>query len=86
MRLGVGHHLLQRIGWEFRARHQDAGRFAGERQRDEIALRFDGELRKEIRIDRHGADIAEEQRVAVRLRVGGELHADAAARHRRGCR
>ena len=76
--LGVDDHFLERIRRKFFARHHDARGFGGERNRNEIALRRHLQFGKEMRVDRDRADIAEEQRVAVRRRARRQLHADIA--------
>ena len=52
-----------------------------ERDRHEVLDRVVGQVRVQRRVDRVGADRATHDRVAVGRRLGGEIRADAAARH-----
>src|ERR1017187_4969092 len=66
---------IRRIG----AHHQQRGRCARERERDEIARRVEGELAEQRGVDRECADGTERERLAVGRGLGHELGADVAA-------
>ncbi len=69
VRLGVLDQLLGIVGRELGVGDQYAGRVGDDRDRDEILLGLDGEVGEQTRVDRDGADIAEENACSRRARA-----------------
>ena len=76
--LAVVDQFLQVLDRHRRIDHENAGHLGQQRHGGEIAIGIERQLGEHEGVDRQRADVADDQRVAVRLRLGHRLHGDIA--------